>query len=142
MELLLTLYGEVWLPPAVLHELEAVYQNFPLLLGGEYSFLKVRAPVGHNQVNRLLLTLDQGEAEAITLALEIGADHLLIDELDGRSSAQQMGLNVTGVLGVLSRAKREKLVAQVRPLIEELEHGLGFFIGRTLKAQTLKALGE
>lgn len=40
--------------------------------------------------------LDKGEAEAITLATEIHADVLLIDEKEGRSFARQAGLAVRG----------------------------------------------
>jgi len=59
-----------------------------------------------DKVARLLAsTLDPGEAEAIALALELSADLILLDERDGRSAAERAGLRVTGVLGVLLRAK-------------------------------------
>jgi hypothetical protein len=48
-----------------------------------------------------LSQLDSGEQEAITLALELQADALLIDELKGRKAAKQHGLKIVGVLGVL-----------------------------------------
>ena len=59
------------------------------------------------QVARLLAAdLDPGEAEAIALVLELSADLILLDERDGRSVAERAGLRVTGVIGVLLRAKR------------------------------------
>jgi predicted nucleic acid-binding protein len=53
-----------------------------------------------------------------------------------------LGLIVTGVVGVLGRAKRAALVPQVRPLLDELESGLGFFLKKNFKERSLRALGE
>jgi uncharacterized protein len=43
--------------------------------------------------------------EAIALALELKADQLIIDERLGRREATNLGLHITGVLGVFSIAK-------------------------------------
>lgn len=48
--------------------------------------------------------LHPGETEAILLAIELRADLLLMDELDGRAAARAVGLNVIGTLGVLELA--------------------------------------
>jgi predicted nucleic acid-binding protein len=48
--------------------------------------------------------IDPGEQAAILLAIELAADLLLIDDLDGRRAAQSRGIAVTGTLGVLDRA--------------------------------------
>lgn len=48
--------------------------------------------------------LDEGETQAIALALEHGADLLLLDERDGTIAARERGLTVMGTLGVLDRA--------------------------------------
>ncbi len=142
VDLLVKLYGKVWIPPAVAGELEDVYEGFMRLLKTDYPFIEVRTPVDQKRVHDLLQSLDVGEAQAIALALELRADHLLIDEREGRLSATQLGLDVTGVLGVLSRARNANLVGPVRPLLEELETGLRFFLSKPLKERTLKALGE
>ena len=52
-----------------------------------------------------LSSLHRGEAEAIALASELKAEIVVIDEQEGRHLATQAGLSVTGVLGVLLRAK-------------------------------------
>jgi hypothetical protein len=50
--------------------------------------------------------LGSGEAAAIMLALERGADLLLIDERKGRACAAALGLPLTGTLALLARAGR------------------------------------
>jgi predicted nucleic acid-binding protein len=51
------------------------------------------------------MELDNGEAEAIALAVEIQADRILIDERRGRKKAIELSLRPIGVLGILLRAK-------------------------------------
>lgn len=48
--------------------------------------------------------LDPGERAAITLALSLDAERLLIDEWDGRAEAERRHLVVTGTLGVMADA--------------------------------------
>lgn len=50
--------------------------------------------------------LDSGEATSISLALEQEDSLLIIDEIKGRKAAKEMGLQVTGSLGVLATAKK------------------------------------
>lgn len=61
--------------------------------------------------------LDSGEREAISLALELGASSLLIDEKDGREAAKARGLNVTGTLGVLISAASLGLIDLTEAII-------------------------
>jgi len=56
------------------------------------------------------LRIGPGEAQAISLARQLGADVLLMDERKGLAIAQQMGLFVTGTLGVLEVAAERGLV--------------------------------
>jgi predicted nucleic acid-binding protein len=49
---------------------------------------------------------------------------LVIDDSLGRTAARRLSLAVTGVVGVLIRARKEGLVPSVRPLLEEMrQHG-------------------
>ena len=65
-----------------------------------------RNPRQPERVQELRENLDPGEAEAIVLAIEPGADLLLMDEKRGRRTATAAGLTAIGLLGVVTRAKR------------------------------------
>jgi predicted nucleic acid-binding protein len=57
-----------------------------------------------------LMLLDRGEREAIQIALETGADLLLIDERRGSDEAERRKLTVTGTLGVLLNAGLQRFI--------------------------------
>ena len=54
--------------------------------------------------------LDPGERAAISLAVSLNADRVLIGEWDGRAEAERRGLAVMGTLGVLAEAHLRRLL--------------------------------
>lgn len=70
------------------------------------EWIRTQKVSNHLVVDFLSPNLDLGEAEAITLAKEIDADLLLIDDRDGRKSAKSVGIPVTGTVGLLLRYYR------------------------------------
>lgn len=88
-------------------------------------------------VQLLQQVLDQGEAEAITLAIELKVDRILLDERDGRKIAKSLGLQVTGVLGILLRAKKEGELSSLPDAIDALVKTAGFRISPELLAKIL-----
>ena len=58
----------------------------------------------------MLMQLDEGEKWTLHAARAANAERLLIDERIGRIVAERMGLKVTGTLGVLLKAKQQKLI--------------------------------
>ena len=62
------------------------------------------------QPDPTLAHLDPGEREAITLAQELQADLILLDENRGRREAINRGFNVTGTVGLLDRAGARGLI--------------------------------
>ena len=102
----------------------------------------VATPNDQKRVQELRENLDQGEAEAIVLTIERGADLLLVDERRGRRSATAAGLTVIGLLGVVTRAKRSGLIDLAKPVLDELMQVARFWIGPDLYAEVLAELGE
>lgn len=96
--------------------------------------------------NILLLTaleekFDKGEAESIVLAVELGADYLVIDEAKGRAIAEGMGIKIVGLLGTLIKAKEKGIVSKVKPIIDDLVK-IGFRIRPTLYSHILEITNE
>lgn len=108
VDILPQLFGRVFIPSAVLHELSHVQapEAIRLFVQEMPTWLEVRDPT---KVDRIA-ALDPGEEAAISLACELSADLLLIDERDGREAARQRGLSVVGTLGILERAALAELL--------------------------------
>ena len=106
-DLLRQLYSEVLIPPAVDNELLSPDSPPPVrqFVASRPRWLSVVAP-GSNSDPRLA-ELDEGEREAIVLALNHGADLLLIDERDGRRVALACGVEAAGTLRVSPTAQNE-----------------------------------
>jgi uncharacterized protein len=129
------LFGEVLIPPAVELELMRWHSDLP-------AFLSVVVPVRGDLMQSLSSLLDPGETEAISLAVEIGAALLLIDERKGRSEATSLGLKTTGLLGVLLEAKRAGLLGELRPVFDDLVSIGDFRVSVAVKAEFLRLAGE
>lgn len=135
LELLHKLFGQISIPLAVQQEVRSV----------EISTERWVVP---RQVDNPLLPqalgseLDWGEAEAIALAVELGADLLLMDERRGRRLASRFGLKVLGVLGILVDSKRTGLIEKIEPVLVELREKAGFRISTALYERALQEAGE
>lgn len=141
-ELLRDLYGTVLIPPGVADELNQPSTGGPVVNVDTIPYLQVREPGDRNAVNRFLQSLDLGESEALALAEELDASILLMDEAAGRAVGQQLRFLVVGTCGVLLRAKQRGLIAELKPLLDDLINNLGFFVSRRLRSQVLAAAGE
>lgn len=64
--------------------------------------------------------VDSGEASAIALSIEYDDVLLLLDDLKARKLAIQLNFKITGVLGVIHKAKQMSIIDKIKPLIDEL----------------------
>jgi predicted nucleic acid-binding protein len=131
-------FGEILIPEVVLDELK-INEERPgsqtIREAISSGWIQTRS-VSHQPLAELLKqTLDKGEAEAIALAVELQADWLLLDEREGRKVAKSLGLRVTGILGVLLRAKQTGELESLQPVIDNLINKAGFRIAPELLAQ-------
>ncbi|MEM6313067.1 MAG: DUF3368 domain-containing protein [Planctomycetota bacterium] len=100
------LFGRVVLPSAVA-DAELAAAETPLVvrevIKDRPDWLDVAEP-SDNATVRVAATLGLGERQAIALAVELGADWLLCDDLAARREAEHADLRVIGTLGILRRA--------------------------------------
>ena len=87
-------------------------------------------------------TLDDGEAEAIALAVEQHAEIILLDESEAREIASLYGLHKTGVVGLLNRATLEGHLPSLRQELDKLRTEAGFWMSENLYRQALETVGE
>ena len=85
--------------------------------------------------------LDRGEASSIAKAIDINADLIIIDELKARKVAKELGLKVTGTLGLFIMAKNKKLISSIKPLIEKIKK-TNFRISERLVSEALRLANE
>jgi len=143
LSLLENIYGQVNIP-------QAVYDELTDIRAGEKvnnaiknaNWIKIRSVTNRQLVKKLELNLDQGEAEAIILAIELNANQLLIDERLGRQEAKKLGLSLIGVLGMLLIAKKRGLISNVKSVIDDLITQTTFRLGEQLYYRILKEANE
>ncbi len=146
LELLREFYHEVLIPPAAWKEV--VEQGHgragarEVEAAARSGWLKVEAPVNELFLRLLKRDLDDGEAEAIALAVERGAKVIFLDEAHARRKADVYGLQKTGVIGLLIRAKIEGKFPSLRQELDRLRQAAGFWISEDLYRQALIAVGE
>ena len=143
LDILQKLFSEIIVPPAVHAEIRALKQFDKDLSEYETAkWIKVIQPTNLQKVRTLQIRLDEGEAQAIALALEINCDLLLMDERIGTNIARQEGLKTVGLVGVLIKAKEEKIIEEVREVLNDLKKIAGFWLGEKLEKKILEELGE
>jgi predicted nucleic acid-binding protein len=106
VELLPKLYGNIIIPEVVRDEMLAtgapvILQQWIQKPPDWLDICIVELPT-----NLDLMRLDPGERAAIQLALHVQADLLIVDDKPARQAATALGINITGLLGILSEASR------------------------------------
>jgi predicted nucleic acid-binding protein len=136
IDILPKMYGSVVVPQTVREEL--VRASAPQLVRSWVDhlpiWLEVRSPVAVPDSS--LAKLDAGERDAITLAIELHADQLIVDDREGRREAERRGIPVIGTLGVLREAATLKLL-DIRVVAERLQ-ATSFYVAPEVLAKLLK----
>jgi uncharacterized protein len=85
--------------------------------------------------------LDRGEKQTIALALKHSAEIIIMDERIGRRVAEYFGLQVTGTLGVLAKAKTMGLISSFHDAAMGMREE-GIYFNVELIARIARHLGE
>jgi uncharacterized protein len=141
-EVLPMIFGEVQAPPAVKEEFLRLANVDPRFTSLAFpTFIVIRTP---GSIHPLLLAprLHKGECEALSLAAEIHASRVLMDERAGREAALKPGLNCIGLLGILIEARRQNLIHRLAPHLDRLQNEARFWFSQSLRIQVLQLAGE
>ena len=143
LEIVRAQFERVFIPPAVMEEccLEEGRPGSSALRQAAEEWIIVVSPSDEALVRTLRQDLDQGESEAIALAVEKEASRILLDEREGRRRARNVGLETTGALGILARADREGELDSLSQELDRLENEAGFWIGSALREKILDESG-
>jgi len=142
-ELLRELFREVWIPPAVAEEFSRLVGSRPRFHGLALpGWVRISPAIQVAAEVRACPDLDSGETEALSLALEMHADAVLIDEAAGRRAANVLKIPFVGVAGILLRARQRRLIPAVHPLLDRLRIEAGFWLNPEFEAEVLRLAGE
>jgi predicted nucleic acid-binding protein len=103
-----SLFDRVIIPETVASELahERAPEDVRSWIARPPTWLEARAPAASDPT----MALDIGERDALSLALELEADLVLVDDKAARTVAKDRGLTVAGTLAVIELASRRGLV--------------------------------
>lgn len=142
LDLLAEQFDQILVPKAVWQETVEEGGNEPDAKAiASASWIKVQDVPSSSLLTNLLASLDEGEAEAIALAMEIEADLILLDESDARKIAELYNLRKTGLLGVLIKAKQQRRIQSVKVYLDRLR-STGFHLSTKVYNEVLEAVDE
>ena len=85
------------------------------------AWMVVRSATDHYYQQILELQVDRGEASAIALAIESSPCTLILDDQKARKIALNLGLKITGTIGVIVKAKLVGIIPSVKPILDKLK---------------------
>lgn len=134
----------VLIPPRVRRELlskpEVETREIEQALGRQIQVRKL--PSLGSTTKKAVARLDPGEREAVGLAAALDEDTLLVmDDQSGRQVARQLDCSVTGVIGILLRAKELNRVEAVTPLLLKLREA-GYWLSDEIIEHARELAGE
>jgi len=120
--LLHTLFGTIIIPAAVYNEVVLEGAGRPGVKEvANTSWIIKREVQNLLAVSMLQMDLDRGEAEAVVLAKELGADYLLVDEKKVRRVARSSEMRIMGTVGILGLAAKKGLISNLDETFNKLE---------------------
>jgi predicted nucleic acid-binding protein len=105
------------------------------------SWINIKEPNNNHYQKILELDLDEGEASAIALSLEIDNSILILDDLKGRKIAERLKLRYSGTFGLILKAKQIGLIESVKPILKKIRY-TNFRFSDKLFDTVIKQAGE
>ncbi len=146
LSLLQDSFDEVIIPHAVWREVVEEGRGRPgaseVCEAVTLGWMKIVTPTDDALVRLLRRDLDDGEAEAIALAVEQAPVVILLDESEARIAASTFSLRKTGTVGLLIRAKHAGRIVALKPELDRLRDKAGFWIHDELYRRALVSVNE
>lgn len=131
LELLHKLYGQITTTLEIAEEFGETLPN--------WIIIEKASDQGRQRI--LQMQIDKGESSAIALALEIPDCTLILDDYKARRVAKNLGLNYTGTIGIIIKAKLIGKIVSIKPYLEKIKE-TNFRISAEIELQALKEAGE
>lgn len=141
LDLLQLAAGEVSVPRTVAAEIQARGPSDPAAkaLADTRWLHPVDDPPIPDQV--VAWDLGPGESAVIAWALLHPGSLAILDDLEGRRCAETLGVRLRGTLGLVLRARREGVVPEARPVLDDLR-AAGMYLSDQLMNLVLAEIGE
>lgn len=85
--------------------------------------------------------VDKGEASALALAIETSDSTIIVNDYRARKVAEKLGINYTGTIGVIIKAKLKGIILSIKPLLAKIRQ-TEFRITDEIEQQALKEASE
>ena len=130
LDLLQRLFRRVTVTPTIAQEYQ---EELP-------DWITIQSP-NEQSYRAIAEIIDEGEASAIALALEINECRLILDDIRARKYAKQLHLSVTGTLGIVAQAQKAGIIPSALTIIDKIQ-ATNFRLSARVIEQVKQALGE
>jgi predicted nucleic acid-binding protein len=131
LDLLQKVYGQV----VTTHDIAVEY--------GEIlpDWVEIVGVLDHYRQQILETQIDKGESSAIALALETPNSTVILDDYKARKIAKQLGINFTGTIGVIIKAKLNGIIPSIKPFLQKINQ-TNFRLSVEIQLLALKEANE
>ena len=105
------------------------------------DWVEIKSPSDKNRQHDLEMQVDKGEASAIALAIETPDSTLILDDIKARKLAEKLGLEITGTIGVIIKAKLKGIIPSIKPFLAKIRN-TNFRLSTEVETSALREAGE
>ena len=128
LDILQKLYSDIYIPQAVFDEVTAKNDSACQQIKNNLNWIHVCTIKNQSMKRMYQAKLHDGEVEVMILAQENkNKDIMIIDDSAAKKTAKFLGLQVTGTLGIILKAKKVNIISNVTSIMDQLIQN-GFYI--------------
>jgi predicted nucleic acid-binding protein len=135
------LWGEVLVPESVWQEVTRAGKTDAAAIGLPQANWAKRTPDVTEPPLVTAWDLGAGESSVLSLAMDMPAARVILDDAQARKCAQALGLKLSGTGGILVLAKHRELIDSVSEALEHLAT-VGFRISSQIQSKLISLADE